>query len=260
MQQGLLTACRAATYDLLIHPCNYSSRHIGKELRTLVEHNRLIGVVLAPPLSNMSKITRAIESTGTPMIRISPGSSRNAANSVVTNDREISAEMTRYLASLGHHRIAFISGHPDHKAVADRLDGYRDGLKQSTLPASERLIIAGDNSIRAGEECGARLLDRKMPPTAIFAANDDMAAGVLRIAHARGIRVPEDLSVAGFDDIALAQQVYPRLTTIKQPLEAMAERAAELLIEGLNGQPPPATPEMIPARLVIRESTGPAPA
>ncbi len=259
MQQGLLTACRSAAYDLLIHPCNYRSKGIGKELATLVEHTKLIGVVLAPPLSNMPRVTGAIEATGTRLVRIAPGGATTPPMSVATNDREVSAEMTRYLASLGHRRIAFISGHPDHKAVANRLAGYRDGLLRSGLKVSERLIVAGDNSIHSGETCAARLFDRKSPPTAIFAANDDMAAGVLRVAHARDIRVPEDVSVAGFDDIALAQQIYPRLTTIKQPLEAMAEKAAMMLIDGLSDDAGTPKSAIVPATLIVRESTGPVP-
>ena len=131
--------------------------------------------------------------------------------------------MVRYLVSLGHKRIGFVAGNPEHRAVVSRLEGYRDGLEESGIRVSERLIVQGDNSIRSGEDCAKKLLDRSSPPTAIFCANDDMAAGVLRVAQSRGIDVPGQLSVAGFDDIALAQQVFPALTTIKQPLEEMAE-------------------------------------
>ncbi len=176
-----------------------------------------------------------------------------------TNDREISAEMTKYLASLGHKRIAFITGHPDHKAVGNRFLGYRDGLEQSGLKFSERLIATGDNSIGSGEACAMKLLQRKHPPTAIFSANDDMAAGVIRVADRLGIKVPEQLSVAGCDDIALAQQVYPALTTINQPLSSMAEHAAMNLIDWIRSKETPKGDEIVPASVKIRESTGPAP-
>ena len=170
------------------------------------------------------------------------------------------AEMTRYLASLGHETIAFVKGHPTHKAVGLRFLGYQDGLKQSGLEFSEALVVDGDNSIRSGEDCAETLLQRRQRPTAIFAANDDMAAGVLRTAAKLGIRVPEQLSVAGCDDIALARQIYPALTTINQPLSSMAERAAMMLIDYSSKKISPGSTEIIPAALRIRESTGPAPA
>jgi LacI family transcriptional regulator len=259
MQQGVLSACHTSNYELLIHPCQYRKKDIGKEIKTLIERVRPDGIVLAAPLSNMPKIVRAIEATGTPLVRLSPGTANGKQLSVVTNDREISAEMTRYLASLGHTRIAFITGHPSHKAVGNRYLGYRDGLEQSGLRFSERLVAAGDSSIGSGEECAMQLLKTKHRPTAIFAANDDMAAGVIRVADRLGIKVPDGLSVAGFDDIALARQVYPALTTINQPLSAMAEHAAVALIASVQGKRTLLGTEIVPASIKVRESTGPAP-
>ena len=258
MQQGTLSACHTSNYELLIHPCQYRKKDIGNEIKTLIEQVRPDGIVLAAPLSNMPKIVRAIEATGTPLVRLSPGTANGKQLSVVTNDREISAEMTRYLASLGHTRIAFITGHPSHKAVGNRYLGYRDGLEQSGLRFSEQLVAAGDSSIGSGEECAMQLLKTGNRPTAIFAANDDMAAGVIRVADRLGIKVPDELSVAGFDDIALARQIYPALTTINQPLSAMAEHAAVALIASVQGKRTLLGTEIVPAALQIRESTGPA--
>jgi LacI family transcriptional regulator len=268
MQQGTLSACHTSNYELLIHPCQYRKKDIGNEIKILIEQVRPDGIVLAAPLSNMPKIVRAIEATGTPLVRLSPGTANGKQLSVVTNDREISAEMTRYLASLGHTRIAFITGHPSHKAVGNRYlgyrdgleqSGYRDGLEQSGLRFSEQLVAAGDSSIGSGEECAMQLLKTGNRPTAIFAANDDMAAGVIRVADRLGIKVPDELSVAGFDDIALARQVYPALTTINQPLSAMAEHAAVALIASVQGKRTLLGTEIVPAALQVRESTGPAP-
>jgi LacI family transcriptional regulator len=259
MQQGALKACRSALSELLIHPCNYRERDVAAKLKTLIEEMRPAGIILAAPLSNMPKIVRAISATDTPFVRLSPGKPDEKHFSIGTNDRESSAEMTRYLASLGHKKIAFITGHPNHKAVANRLMGYKDGLEQSGLMFSERLVMAGDNSLGSGEACAESLLKRKQPPTAIFAANDDMAAGVLRVAHRMRVDVPAQLSVAGFDDIALARMVHPALTTVRQPLAEMAQRAAAALIEGRCGEASENGPEIVPATLQIRESTGPAP-
>lgn len=259
MQQGALKACRSALSELLIHPCDFRKRKVGVELKSLIEETRPAGMILAAPLSNMPKIVRAIETTGTPLVRLSPGNQNGKHLSVSTNDREICAEMTRYLAGLGHKRIAFITGDPDHKAVASRFLGYKDGLKESGLEFSERLVAEGDNSFGSGEACAAELLKRKKPPTAIFAANDDMAAGVIRTANRFGIIVPEQLSVAGFDDIALARQLDPELTSIRQPLAQMAEMAASMLAKGDGGDKDEKGSVIIPATMKIRESTGPAP-
>ncbi len=260
MQQGTLRACSKADYELLIHPCNYRGRKVGTEIKALIEQARPAGIILAAPLSNMPKIVRAIEATGTPFVRLSPGKTNSKQFNIVTNDREVCAEMTRYLASLGHSKIAFIKGHPSHKAVTNRFLGYKDGLEQSGLDFDERLVANGDNSFGSGKVAAKHLLDLESPPTAIFAANDDMAAAVIHVADRLGIDVPGQLSVAGFDDIALARQVYPALTTIRQPLSAMAERAAAILIAGnASGVIEPGT-EIVPAALKIRGSTGPAPA
>ena len=252
IQEGVLEVCKANNYDLLIHPCNYQDPGIAAEIHALIEHSRLDGIVLAPPLSGMQSIVDAVEKTGTPLVRIAPGDDCADEFAVRTNDRQVCAEMTRYLVSLGHERIAFIDGHPDHKAVATRIKGYEDGLREAGIRLRKRLICHGDNSIRSGEHCAEKFFDLKEPPTAVFACNDDMAAGTIRVAHRRGIRVPEDLSVAGFDDIPLAQQIFPSL-------EGMAKRATEMLIRGLGGKPAEAGPQLVESNIIVRESTGPAP-
>ena len=259
MQQGMLQACRTANYGLLIDPCNYRNTDVGLELKELIEKTRPDGIVLAAPLSNMPGIVEAITATGAPLVRLSPGTRNGDEFSVITNDREVSAEMTRYLASLGHTRIAFIEGDPNHKAVALRCSGFKDGMKQSGLEVSAELIAEGDNSINSGERAAEKLLNLDEPPTAVFAANDEMAAGVIRVAYRRNIDVPGQLSVAGFDDSALAQQIYPSLTTIRQPLAAMAERAAMALINDPGDGSSLRGTDVVPATVLIRESTGPAP-
>ena len=259
MQAGALRACRNANCELLIHPCNYRDKDVGSELKTLIERARPDGIVLAAPLSNMPNIVRAISATKTPFVRVSSGMKSGRDFSVSMNDRESSAEMTRYLASLGHKDIAFLTGHPKHKAVGNRFLGYQDGLKESGLELSESLVEAGDNSIGSGEACATKLLQRKKRPTAIFAANDDMAAGVVRVADRLGIEIPGELSVAGCDDVALAQQIYPALTTLRQPLGAMAERAAQALIDHSAAKTPLRGEDTFAATLQVRESTGPAP-
>lgn len=259
LQTGALRACKAANFELLVHPCRHASTGVAAELESLVKHTRPAGIMLAAPLSNLPRIVQAIASSGTPLIRLSPGDDTGPHLSISTNDRELSAEITRYLASLGHRRIAFIKGHRQHKAVGNRYLGYRDGLRASGVRFSEELVGQGDNSTASGEECARRLLSLKQPPTAVFAANDDMAAGVMRMASQLGLRIPADLSVAGCDDLSLARQIHPSLTTIRQPLVAMAELAARTLIEDSKQDTLRRGIEIMPGSIQYRESTGPAP-
>ena len=197
-------------------------------------------------------------------MKLSPGKENGKQLSVSTDDREACAEMTRYLAGLGHTRIAYITGDPHHAAVANRFLGYQDGLRESGLEFSERLIAAGNTSFESGASCAENCWASRLR-RAIFAANDDMAAGVVRVANGLGIDIPGQLSVAGFDDIPLARQVDPALTTIRQPLVRMTEKATSLLVNrngngnGNGTGDDDAGPRLHPAKIKIRESTGPAP-
>ena len=259
LQTGVLRVCQRFGYELLVHPCSQASPTVGADIAAVIQRARPAGIILAAPLSNNATITRAISDSGTPMVRLSPGQKRLTGSVVVTNDREYSAEMTAYLASLGHRKIAFVNGHPAHKAVQLRLQGYKDGLAQSGLSFEEALVVQGDNSFGSGLQAGHELLTRSDRPTAIFAANDDMAVGVIRAANQLGVKIPEEISIAGCDDITLAEQVFPPLTTIRQPFSAMAEEATLMLVEGIEHREDARQHVVVPGKLKIRESTGPAP-
>ena len=259
LQQGTLSACKRHRHELLIHPCDYRSETVGEELKAVLDQARPDGVIIAAPLSNMPKIVEPIATSNTPHVRLSAGTTNDREYAVATDDREVCAEMTRYIASLGHKRIAFIKGDPRHKAVANRFEGYKDGLADSGMQFSEHLVADGDNSMASGEACAEQLLSQEQPPTAIFAANDEMAVGVIRAAARMGVDVPGQLSVAGYDDVPLASQIYPSLTTIRQPLAEMAERAAEAIISVSQDEKLTPGTDVVPATLQIRESTGPAP-
>jgi LacI family transcriptional regulator len=140
--------------------------------------------------------------------------------------------MTAHLINLGHRRIGFIKGDPHHPGSDDRLFGYRRALDRAGIAFEPQLVMPGTFDFESGMTAGAALLDLRHPPTAIFAANDDMAAGVLAEAHRRGLALPDQLSVAGFDDTTLARTVWPALTTIHQPMAELARTATEILING----------------------------
>jgi LacI family transcriptional regulator len=195
---------------------------------------------------------------GVPVVAIAPADLRTDILQVVTDDFTTCEAMTRALCSLGHRKIAFIAGHPNHRAVGLRLEGFRAAISGLGLSINNEYIVQGFNTFESGEAAGAALLALPEPPTAIFAANDDMAAGVMRAALKFGVSIPGSLSVVGFDDIPLAIQVWPALSTVKQPIEAMSAKAVNLLIARLKGEPDIPVEVLIKSELMLRESTGSA--
>lgn len=162
-----------------------------------------------------------------------------------------------HLLELGHRRIGAITGTPDWVASERRLQGYHAGLAGAGIVPDPELIVAGDWEIGGGMTAAERLLSLPEPPTAIFAFNDNMAVGAIRAARARGLRVPEDLSVIGFDDVELATVVAPTLTTIRQPLAELGRMGVDRLVRLLQGQRFEAMNVELSTRLVVRESTAP---
>ncbi|MFK8014876.1 MAG: LacI family DNA-binding transcriptional regulator [Gammaproteobacteria bacterium] len=255
VQHGSLRKCREEGYDLVIHPCDYQSPTLTEDIATMVRQSRVDGVILTPPLCDMPELLGLLTKMETPFARISPSDALHPAVSVVTNDELISAQMTNHLLELGHRRIGFICGHPDHGAVCNRYNGYVTALEAAGVEHLAELVIQGYNSVESGERSARRLLELEHPPSAIFAANDDMAAGALRAAHALDVRVPDLLSVVGFDDTPIAQQVWPALTTIRQPIEKMAERATAVLLRQLGDDEASELTREIDCGLVMRQST-----
>ncbi len=240
--------------------CDYNSPSLADDLTRNIRQSRVDGVMVTPP-ADLSSVIDVLESHTIPFVRIAPGKHADTYRTVCTDDRESCASMTEQVASLGHQRIAFIIGNPDHAAVMDRYRGYLDGLRACALRLDKALVVQGYNSHAAGVQCARKLLNvaPAKRPTAIFASNDEMAAGVLSVAHGMGLGVPEDVSVVGFDDSPLASQVWPPLTTIRQPISDMAAEAAELLLRTLRGEPADHSKHMLPSTLTFRQSTGPAP-
>lgn len=257
VQDGALLSCRAAGYDLIIHPCVYKDPNLQSELQMMITQSKLDGLILTPPLSDMTSITKMLENLDMPYVQIAPADRNYMDHAVYTNDEIACTEMMVYLHSLGHRDIGFVIGHPDHGAVSLRFDGYKAGLEKCGLELRSELVTQGYNSFESGIDCGKQLLDLDKPPTAIFASNDDMAAGVMKVAHERGLSIPADLSVAGFDDIPLASYLWPSLTTIRQPIQGMALAAADLLMGKLSERQKDID-QVIESELITRESTGPA--
>jgi LacI family transcriptional regulator, galactose operon repressor len=257
IQNGALDLCRREHYDLLIHPCNYRDPSVAEEIADLVATGKVDGLILVPPISDSPRVRARLREVDAPHVCISRAASQPGDLAVNTNDREACAQMTARLVELGHRKIGFVRGHPDHKAMASRYQGFLDGMRRAGLKVAPEHVAQGDNTFDSGRACAATLLERPAPPSAVFCANDHMAAGLMAGAHERGIDIPGTLSIAGFDDIPLASQVWPALTTIRQPLREMASRAAELLILRLRGRSTDPQGAALPATLVLRTSTGP---
>jgi LacI family transcriptional regulator len=164
---------------------------------------------------------------------------------------------TEYLLSLGHRRVAMITGPSSHQCSRDRIAGYRAALEDAGLPVDPMLIRPGGFSQTSGYEQTCTLLDFTDPPTAIFAGSDAQAMGVYSALHARGLAVPTDMSVVGFDDVAIASLVTPALTTVRQPLTEMGRTATRMLLRHISEEPLDSMRVELTTNLVVRDSCAP---
>ena len=167
---------------------------------------------------------------------------------------------TRHLLELGHRRIAAITGPDEMMSALARLDGYRAAMTSAGIEIEPGWIRYGDFQREAGERHARELLRMPDPPTAIFAGNDLQALGVLQAARALSVAVPDELSVVGYDDLAITELTSPRLSTIHQPLREMAEQATRIVLRLLDDVPPEVTRIELATSLVVRDSTAPPPA
>jgi len=173
---------------------------------------------------------------------------------ITTSNREGTAEMTRYLIDLGHRRIAFITGPAYLESSKERLNGYRTTLDTNGLAFDSQYVFDGGFDVRSGLRAGHRFLSLSPPPTAIMASNDREAFGVLQAVEERHLRVPEDVSVVGFDNVPFATEVRPPLTTIHQPVYEMGRKAMSVLVQWIEGKEPVQQHIELPTRLIIRGS------
>jgi LacI family transcriptional regulator len=254
IQIGCWERCHEAGVRLLSQPVEVADPRVGEEVRGLVTETQVDGIILSSPVTDCAPVLAALETMGIRFVRISPGTNHALTSSVFMDDAQAADDMTTSLVNKGHQRIGFIKGHPNHMASEDRLFGYRRALDRAGIMFEPQLVAQGLFDFDSGVRAGARFLSMPEPPTAVFASNDDMAAGVLSIAHDRGIDVPGELSVAGFDDTTLARMVWPKLTTIRQPVRELAYAATELLLDGK-----PVSHRRLPHELIERDSVAPPP-
>ena len=232
IQAGCWSRCHDDNIRLLGQPVDVADPNIAEQVRGLVRETHVDGIILSSPVTDCDPVLRVLEQMGIPFVRISPGTNHAMTSSVFMDDAQAADDMTMHLINQGHRRIGFIKGHPNHMASDERLFGYRRALDRAGLPFEPQLLAEGEFDFDSGFAAGGYFLQMDNPPSAIFASNDDMAAGVQAALHRAGLNIPDDISVAGFDDTTLARMVWPPLTTIHQPVFELAQAATDLLLTG----------------------------
>ncbi len=215
------------------------------------------GVILPPPLCESKAIVDEFVTAGVAVVSIASSHFSDRISCVRIDDRQASHDMVSHLIAHGHTRIGYITGDPNQTASAHRWQGYRDALSDAGLHYDDALVQPGYFTYRSGLEAADRLLTLSQPPSAIFASNDDMASAVVSVAHRRGLEVPGDLSVVGFDDTFASTMVWPELTTIHQPVAEMADTAIDILLREIRRPPSPAggtVNHVLAHRLITRAS------
>jgi LacI family transcriptional regulator len=251
VMKGVSRAISELEYDLLVYAGGDGTREsfADRERRyvSLLGGNITDGVIVVTP------VTTAF-STASPVVVVDPNNVSPDCPAVIATNRAGALSAVEYLISLGHRQIGFISGRPDLQSAGCRLQGYKDGLHQAGILLDPEMIQTGDYSAETGLACAQRLLNLPDPPTAIFAANDQSAIGAIKAIHQAGLRVPDDISVMGFDNIPEAAYTHPGLTTVDQFIDKMGYVAAEMLIRLIQGQSLESPVYKMPTRLIVRDS------
>lgn len=253
LQARALVACQERGYRFHVEIVDLETAILETHLSALRLH--VDGVILAPPLADNIAVLTALEHNALPYVRISPGVEPDRVPAVMADEYGGAFAMTEHLLSLGHRKIGFIHGPSQHLAAARRYVAFRDAL--TGYPDAEEVTKIGDFTFAGGFAAAEKLLALAHPPTAIFAANDDMAAGVIAVATMRGVKVPDELSVAGFDDSPFARITAPPLTTVHQPITEIVQAAIELLIARPAQAEEVGHPPELQCRIVERGSTAP---
>ncbi len=255
---GALDEAAGANAQLLLVKWNEGSAETEQASLDRLLESAPTGVVLPPPFSERGVICDGVREAGIASVSVSSGRPRDGLSCVRVNGRQAAFEMTKRLLDLGHRRIGFIEGPPDQSASTERLAGFQAALVEAD--DARATVVEGDFSFGSGLAAAEKLLDAADKPTAIFASNDDMAAAVITVAHRRGINLPDELTVVGFDDTPVATTLWPALTTVRQPISEMAAAAIRLLlVEIRSGEKDvaEATDLIMPYTLVERQSAAP---
>lgn len=254
--QGIDQGLARTNYDVMLYT---SHRNPGKESHYVnaITNGLTAGLLLIAPLAPTTYLD-VLREQNFPYVLIDQTDTTENSSVVEATNWQGAYEATRYLGQLGHTRIAFVTGSLAVRSAIDRLYGYKAALVDCDIPFREELVIEGDYQQQTGYEITKSLLQNVDPlPTAIFASNDLSAFGVMDAVREGGFSIPDDISVIGFDDISQASFVYPKLTTVRQPLEQMGQVAVKILLEQIENPSRPPQRVALATQLVIRDSCGP---
>jgi LacI family transcriptional regulator len=260
VQKGILSVCHDEGYDIVVHPCEFGSANLLNDVRRFVNRSKIDGVIMLPPVSEIPEVAQALDDIGVPHVRFSSQLTSEPWRLVVTNYVPAVTDMTDHLVELGHREIGFISGPKDNVSSQKRQQAFVEALQRHGLVLRDEYIVEGAFTYESGLRAAQEMLTKAERPTAIFAANDEMAFGVMNVADALGISIPEDLSLVGFDGTKFATFVIPSLSTIRRPSHEMASLGARKLLAYINQGVDAARQfeSMVSPQFVPRESTGPA--
>jgi LacI family transcriptional regulator len=259
MQEGVLDGLKGSGFELVVHACDRNAPDFLPEVAAFVERQKLFGVILLPPVSENNALVDILKERGCHYVRMASAVIDEPGNLVASTDSLATAEAANHLAQLGHTRIGFIAGPPGFRSREERRDGFLAGLKKHGIELPARFSVDGAYTYESGIAAGEKLLRLDPRPTAIFASNDEMAAGVYHAARQLGLSIPDDLSVVGFDDTPVSRRLWPPLTTVRWPIHDMGRAAAQHLLRAASDQPTARDSAVFPAFLVERESTAAAP-
>jgi len=255
---GVLEQSSEAGCQVLLEKCGTRNERAGIE-KLLADG--VGGIILTPPLSDSKTVIASLQLSKVPFVAVASGRPAADGISVRINEFEAAAAMTRYLLSLGHSDIGFIVGAPNHTASLERQAGFEVAMREQGIAVRPEWVKQGQFTYHSGLLAAEQLLSGAHRPTATFASNDDMAAAAIAVAHRMRLDVPGDLTVVGFDDTPLATTIWPSLTTVRQPVAAMARKGMELLLEQIRlraaGANPSSVQHTVNFSLVKRDSSGP---
>ncbi|MFM2043480.1 MAG: hypothetical protein RLY86_2056 [Pseudomonadota bacterium] len=254
-QYGILDGLRGSGFELVLYPCDRGSPSLFADVRAFIERQKLAAVVLLPPVSENEALVELLRDMDCAYVRVASATLDEPSHMIASNDGIGTAEAAEHLYGLGHRRIAVIKGPGGYRSAKERFNGFRDALIRHGHDIPPDYQIEGGYTFESGIACAERLLDMKPRPTAIFCGNDEMAAGVYHVALLRGLRIPDDLSVVGFDDTPLAARMWPPLTTVRWPIRDMGHMAAELVLAQIREGEGRRRMPMVEPRLTIRRST-----
>ncbi len=232
--QGVQEVASERGYEVVMHEVRSSGADMLADISRFMHRSGCDGLILTPPLSEAPELIGAFGEENWTITRIAGDDVGSKIPQIRYDDRNAVLSVTRHVIDQGHSRIAFLGGPKESGPTRRRLAGFKGGMKTSGLTIEKALLLWGDFTFASGLQAGREILELDKPPSAVVCANDAMAAGVMHAAREKGLRVPADISVTGFDDSLLAVQVWPPMTSVAQPVRAMAEKACGLVITGIE--------------------------